>query len=223
VSRAVYRRLRAALQPRTGRWLETVAVLRLPPTEAPLWTPGPSYVEAMTATVWARRISGGDAHAVVRTYGSDGTPVLSRGIVAAGDVWRLGGLTDKPHRIRWLGRNVTTEPVGNDHPAVAYHDWVLAIADRLEELHWRLLRRRFLHGQQLRVKAAAGGRFHATVDIEIETGAYLRHDVTAHTAALSGLLRDLGHLGRGARLRFYPRHHPAADPLDAHAYQLFAR
>jgi len=182
-----------------------------------------SYVEAMTATVWARRINRFDAHAVVRTYGPDGTPVLSRGIVAVGDVVRLGGLTDKPHRISWLGRNVTTETIGHDHPAAAYHDWVLAIADRLEELHWRLLRRRFLHGQQLRVKAIGGGRFQVTMDIEIETGAYLRHDLTAHAAALSGLLRHLSQLGNGARLRFYPRHHPAVDPLDDHAGQVFAR
>lgn len=183
-------------------------------------------MEVMTATVWARRINRFDAHAVVHTYGPDGAPVLSSGIVAAGDVARLGGLTDKPHRISWLGRHVTTETIGHEHPAAAYHDWVASSADRLEHIHWRLLRRRFLHGQQLRVKAIGGGRFQATVDIEIETGAYLRHDMSAHAAALSGLLRHLGQPGqpgRGARLRFYPRYHPAVDPLDDHAWRVFAR
>lgn len=181
-------------------------------------------MEALTATVWARRINRREAHAVVRTCGRDGTPVLLRGIVAAGDVVRLGGLTDKPHRIRWLGRDVTTEPIGDDHPAVAYHAWVVAMGDRLEQLYRRRLRRRSLHGQQVRVKAIGGGRFQATAAIEIDTGVYLRHDLTAHATALSGLLHYLRQLGHGARLRFHPRQQQSAvDPLNAHASRVFAR
>ncbi len=216
MSRPVRRRLAKALQPSTAGWLETTAVLRLPPADTPRWTPDPSYMEAMTATVWVRRTGRCDAHAVVLTYCGDGAQVLSRGIVAAEDAVRLGGLTDKPHRISWLGRDVTTEPICADHPAARYHDWVWATADHLDGLYRRLLRRRHLHSQQVRLRATPAGHFQATVAIEIEAGAYQRFDLTAHAAALSGLLR---HLGRGARLRFHPRQHPAIDPLDAQAYR----
>ena len=217
MSRAIRSRLRAALQPSPAGWLETVAVLRLP---LPItgWAPGESFVEALTGTVWARLLGDGRAHAIVRTYHGDGTPVLAQGTLPACDVARLGGLCDKPHRIMWLSADVALQPVETSHPAVVYQQAVADIGERLGDLYSRLLRRRFLRGQQVRVRATPAGGFVAIVPVEVEPGPYQRADIASHTAALSGLLRRFG---PGGRLRFYPPHHRATDLLQERAWRLF--
>ncbi len=217
MSRAIRSRLQAALRPSPAGWLETVAVLRLPLPITP-WTPDEPFVEALTATVWARLFGHGNAHAIVRTYHGDGMPVLAKGTVSCADVVRLGGLCDKPHRIMWLSADVDPQPVDTSHRAVVYHQAVADISQRLADRYGRLLHRRFLRGQQVRVRATPAGGFAATVPIDIEPGPYQRADIAAHTAALSGLLRRFG---PGGRLRFHPPHHRATDLLHERAWRHF--
>jgi hypothetical protein len=101
---------------------------------------------------------------------------------------------------------------------VAYQQAVADTSQRLDDLYHRLLYRRFLRGQQVRVRANPAGWFQASVPIEVEPGPYRRADIAAHTAARSRLLR---HLGPGSRLRFHPPHHPATDPLHDRAWHHF--
>jgi hypothetical protein len=226
VSRLVRRRLAAALrQTRPAGWWETTAVLRLPSAlsqAAPVWSPEPGYVEALTATVWAYPSGNRIAHAVVVVGAAEpGGRVIKSGPVGGVDVMRWGGLVDKPHRISWLAHTPpVTWHLDDNHPALSYQDWLYRTADDLDRHYRRQLRARHLHANQVQLLATPGGGFQATVAIQIVTGPYRRYDITAHAAALSALLRRLG---PGTRLRF----HPAAaehltDPLSHHAWRLLA-
>jgi len=226
VSRAVRRNLAAALrQTRPAGWWKTTAVLRLPRAlsqAAPVWSPQPGYVEALTATVWARPSGSRPAHAVVVVDAAEpGRRVIKSGLVTGVDVVRWGGLADKPHRISWLAHTPpVTWHIDDNHPALSYQDWRYKTQDDLDGHYRRLLHARHLIADPVRLRATPSGAFQATIAIQIETGPYRRYDITAHAAALSGLLRRLG---LGTRLRFHPATAThITDPLHEHAWHLLA-
>ncbi len=122
---SIRKRMTAALrQDQPGGWWETTAVIKLPHRvsgTAPWWSPGLGYIEAMTATVWAHPADARHTTAVVVINDADDTPVMLTGRVSADNVLGLGGLCDKPHRIRWLAEpSPTSTPLANDHPAAVY-------------------------------------------------------------------------------------------------------
>jgi hypothetical protein len=218
VTPSIRKRLTAALrQYHAGGWWETTAVITLPrrvSATVPRWSPGPGYVEAMTATVWAQPSGAGYTHAVVVLADPVGPSVKISGTVSVHTVLGLGGLCDKPHRIRWQAEAPTSTLLATDHPAVVYHDRYQRLAEEFDQLLRRLGRTRHLLPEQPRVSATPHGGIQAALPICIEPGRWWRYDVHAHAAVLAGVLRRHG---RGTRVRFHPR--TAADVIDPMYHQ----
>jgi hypothetical protein len=202
VTPSIRKRLTAALrQAQPGGWWETTAVITFPRTltgAAPRWSPGPGYVEAMTATVWAAPADGQLTRAVViGHHTAPDPPVMLTAAVSVIDVLGLGGLCDKPHRIRWLGQDTpVATPLNLDHPAVTYRAWTRALADELDQMLRRLGRSRHLLPEQARVSATPSGGFQAAMHVWIEPGPWRRHDIHSHAGILAAVVR---HYGPGTR------------------------
>ncbi|MEJ3741792.1 hypothetical protein WEI85_00620 [Actinomycetes bacterium KLBMP 9797] len=223
MTRSIRRRLTAALRRdhRSG-YAQTTAVITLPhrvSSTVPRWSPGPGYIEALTATVWAQPLHAGRTEAVVVLPDLDDGPVMITGAVAVEDVLGFGGLCDKPHRIRWQAEQTpVSTPLATDHPAAVYQDCYRRLAEHLDELLHRLGRPRRLMPEQPRLSATPRGGVQVAVPIWIEPGPWWRYDIRAHAAVLAGVLR---HYGRGTRLRFLPSHAAdVIDPLYQHARRL---
>lgn len=223
---SIRKRLGAALrQHRPGGFWETIAVISLPRALAdtvPLWSPGPGYVEAMTATVWAKPGAGQLTQAVVIGHDLDpDVPVMMTAAVTVGGVLGLGGLCDKPHRIRWLGADTpTVTALPADHPAVTYQDWTQRLGDDLDQMLHRLGRSRHVMPHQARLSATPSGGFQAALPVWIEAGQWRRYDIHSHAGLLAGVLR---HYGPGTRVRFHvPTAEQAVDPLYHRAWQLLS-
>ena len=223
MTRSIRKRLAAALRwTQPGSWWETIAVIAVPRRvrdTVPRWSPGPGYIEAMTATVWIRPVGDGHATAVVVLDDVGDTPVMVTGTVPVEDVVGPGGLCDKPHRIRWLAVHPPTiTPLAADHPAARYQAWCQHTAAHLDQLLHCLGRLRHLVPAQAVVSATRHDGIQVAVEIRVEPGPWRRYDVHAHAALLAGVLR---HYGRGTRLRFHP---PTADdvidPLYHQAWRL---
>jgi hypothetical protein len=223
VTRSIRKRLTAALRrPYPGGYWETTAVITLPrrvSSTAPRWSPGPGYIEAMTATVWAKPLGGGRTEAAVILDDTDGTPVMVTGAVPAEQVLGFGGLCDKPHRIHWLAEAPPmTTPLAAEHPAIRYQAWSRQLAEHIDELLYRLGRTRHLVAEQPHVSATPHGGIQVAVPIRIEPGPWWRYDIHAHAALLAGVLR---HYGRGTRLRFHPS--SAVEVIDPLYHQAWRR
>ncbi|WP_394622391.1 hypothetical protein JNUCC0626_50510 (plasmid) [Lentzea sp. JNUCC 0626] len=129
--RAVRRQLLHCLQPyQSGsRWYEATAVLVIPleySAAEPRWSPGPGFVEISTASKWGYRDPDGRLHAVVRsTDRHTDHQVLIRGALSAADLLGFGGITDKPHRLRWMALpgTLSEERLTDTHPAMLYDRW----------------------------------------------------------------------------------------------------
>lgn len=223
---SIRKRLGVALrQHRPGGFWETTAVIALPRAladTAPIWSPGPGYVEAMTATVWAKPAGSQLTDAMVIGHDAESdTPVMMTAAVTVRDVLGLGGLCDKPHRIRWLGTHPpTVTALPPDHPALAYRDWTQRLGDDLDQLLHRLGRSRHVLPDQARLSATPGGGFQAALPVWIEAGQWRRYDIHSHAGVLAGVLR---HYGPGTRVRFHgPTAEQAVDPLYHRAWQLLS-
>jgi hypothetical protein len=204
-------------------WWETIAVITFAQpvsSSMPRWSPGPGFVEAMAATVWAKPVGADRAHAVV-VLREDGRTVMLEGTVAIGDVLRLGGLCDKPHRIVWLAQTPPVSTVlGIDHPAIAYQDWCERFEEELDQLVLRLSRSRQPMAHLAHVEVTPGAGIQASMVIEVEAGPGSRDEIYAHAALLTGVLR---HFGRGTRVRFSPASaRDVIDPLYHRARQVLA-
>jgi hypothetical protein len=133
--RAVRRQLLRSLQPYKpgSRWHDATAVLVMPPeytAAEPRWSPGPGYVEISTASKWGYRAPDGRLHAVVRsTDRYTDHQVLIRGALSAADLLGFGGITDKPHRLRWMALpgTLSEERLTDTHPAMLYDRWYDAL------------------------------------------------------------------------------------------------
>jgi hypothetical protein len=129
--RTVRRRLLRALQPyRPGHPLwQATAVVLLPDEYAaaePSWSPGPGFLEISTASKWGPRCPDGQLQAVVRsTDRYSDHQVLLRGPLSFADLLGFGGITDKPHRLRWMAvpGTLSEQRLTDTHPAMLYQHW----------------------------------------------------------------------------------------------------
>lgn len=219
MKRTIIKRLAAALhQPAYSQSLRAYCRLLLPPAQAataPLWSPGNCYVEVLTAQVWAIPANGETVHATAVTVTPDlDGRVLIAGDVVVNDVIGLGGLCDKPWRIRWKAQSgsLRTTPLASGHPALTYLAWCERVTDQidcmLEEFWWR----RGLPGDGVCLSRVPGGGFQATIGLLVDPHpSWRRWDIAEHAAALAMVARTLG---RGARIWFSNERNDAErDPL----------
>lgn len=125
VRKSILRAARAAGRRRHGWGYDLTVTLDVPPAftaGAPVWAP-PGCTEIATAWAWARADVPGLFHAVVTTWPAEGgdSQVLSSGLVTPEHLLGLGGLCDKPHRIRQMAVPGTLDA---PHPAAVYQSWV---------------------------------------------------------------------------------------------------
>lgn len=179
MKRTIMKRLAAALhQPAYSRWQVANCLLRLPPARAataPLWSPGRGYLEVVTAQVWAATSDRITARATVVTYDPDTDgEVLAEAEVAVEDVLGLGGLCDKPHRIRSTAQpgSLRTTPLAGDHPVLRYRAWCDHVSEQIEDLLDGYWRRCELSGHSVRLSRIPGEGFRTTVGMLIDPDPY---------------------------------------------------
>lgn len=134
--RSLRRRLLSRLQ--QSRWSrstwQATAVVLIPQrctAVEPRWSPGPGFVEISTASKWGWRSPDGQFYAVVRSTAKlTDHQVLIRGALSADDLLGFGGITDKPHRLRWMALpgTLSEQRLTDTHPAMLYDRWVDALS-----------------------------------------------------------------------------------------------
>jgi hypothetical protein len=222
--RAVRRRLLRSLQPYTSgsRWHDATAVVVLPPeytAAEPRWSPGPGYVEISTASTWGYGAPDGQLHAVVRSTGRyTDHQVLIHGALSAVDLLGFGGITDKPHRLRWMALpgTLSEERLTDTHPAMLYDRWYDAL---LSSARQRLA----LTGlpdvccDRLDLIRRPDGRY----QLVLRLNAWSEYFATDADDISRALTRIAASYGPGARVKFYRRRdaNNVVDPLYDQAWR----
>jgi hypothetical protein len=222
--RSVRRRLLRALQPyqpNRSFWQATAIVL-LPATYTaaePRWSPGPEFVELDTASKWGRRTPDGRLHAVVRsTDRHTSQPVLISGALSAADLLGFGGITDKPHRLRWMAEPGTLAELRltDAHPAMLYERWTASLAEAAEHrLALSGIPEECCAGAELTRRP--DGRYQLVLALSAWSS-YFAGDVDDISRALTSITRSYG---PGTRLKLYRPDVDTAvtDPLYAEAWR----
>jgi hypothetical protein len=210
IRKKILRAARAARRHRTGWYFPVTLTLDIPSAVTagvPVWSP-PGYAEIATARRWARRDGPGLCHAIVTTWPRDGGDglVLASGTVTPDHLLGLGGLCDKPHRIRsWaLPGSLAEEPLPPSHPAAAYQAWAEAAErDAAASLHpgreYPGPGDPFQDGPAL--ERSPDGAWRLVIRAELGREPWLREDADLAAARIAALAR---HYGPGTRVRAYP-------------------
>jgi hypothetical protein len=206
---SILRAVRSARGQRHG-WAYPVTVTVDVPAAAtagaPVWVP-PGYTEIATARRWARPDAPGLFHAIVTTFAPGGGTVLASGLVTPENLLGLGGLCDKPHRIRWQAMPGTLDEqvLDGSHPAAAYQAWV----DRAEQAARDVLFPGLGHStasnplsDSVAFEHCPGGSWRVVIHADLDREPGILHDDVDLTAdAIACLAR---HYGAGTRVRAYP-------------------
>lgn len=211
IRKSVLRAARAARRQRHGWAYPVTVTLDVPAAVtagAPVWAPA-GCTEIATARRWARPDAPGLFHAVVTTYPADGGDgsVLASGLVTPGHLLGLGGLCDKPHRIRWqaVPGTLAEQPLDSAHPAAVYQAWV----GQAEEAARAVLFPGLGHStashpvsDSVALEHCPGGSWRLVVHADLDREPGILHDDAALAAdRIAALAR---HYGAGTRVRAYP-------------------
>ncbi len=126
--------------------------------------------------------------------------VLISGALSATDLLGFGGITDKPHRLRWMAEpgTVSEQRLTETHPAMLYDRWTSALTEAAEH-------RLALTGlppeccDRLKLTRRPDGRYQLVLALSAESP-YFAADVDDISRALTSIARSYG---PGVRLRLY--------------------
>ena len=142
MKRTLYRNLIRALGQRgEDKQRQVTAIWRCPPC-APVWSPGPGWIEMDTASMWARRVEGGTEVLVLTStldetnrYRDDEALIYA---VLPGDIG-VASVSDKHHKVYTWAQEGTARPYvvfglpGEQmHPAEIYWRYVEAVETAFE-------------------------------------------------------------------------------------------
>lgn len=137
MKRSLYKHLHHTLHSRNAHCMRiATAVMVVPDTEVPRWSPGPGWTEMETARMWAKPTAGG-LLVTVMTHGREADGYREDDMVLATGVVTdfLGSLADKRHRIYGYAKPGTlhTELLTPDHPAQKYFGHYLEFVTHFEQ------------------------------------------------------------------------------------------
>ncbi|MEU8001575.1 hypothetical protein AB0B66_10480 [Catellatospora sp. NPDC049111] len=215
MSTPLYKQLTNKLRqvPGSQNWYAT-ATLILPAAataDAPLWSPGPGYLQALTGSVYLKPVPDGAEAVIINQFAPGGVYEQMTGPLTT---WQLLGPDGVLRRLRaaYL-MPLQHQALRPDHPAVRYRCWVDQLATRIGA---HLPPAEHGHDTGARVYLRRDGRFQASFAIGINPLDRWHQATVTAACALAAAAAEFG--GTQLRLDQGITGH-LSDPLLHHAWR----